>query len=188
MPDWHGAKVMWVDWMLDSCCDFQLWHQPWPWSWIFNVNFLNSCIREVYESIGCYTYSGTLSYVLGFTRSTFEHAVSQEWEDLEPKGCESIGCQTHILTLNFDLTHDLDLGFSRSVFEIAVSQEREGRSTWNERDMTESIGCYTYNVTLSYDLEFEGQNLKSTIIGIRGWIDMEPKRCESIGCWTQVLT
>ena len=29
--------------------------------------------------------------------------------DMEPKGCESIRCQTHIM--NFDLTHGLDLGF-----------------------------------------------------------------------------
>ena len=39
------------------------------------------------------------------------------------------------MTLNFDLTHDLDLEFSRSIFKIAVSQEREGRSAWNERDV-----------------------------------------------------
>ena len=35
-----------------------------------------------------------------------------------------------------DLTHDLDLEFSTSNFEIAVSQESEGRSIWNERDMS----------------------------------------------------
>ena len=29
---------------------------------------------------------------------------------------------------------------------------------------------------------------KSFIIAIRGWIDMEPKECESIGCWPQVVT
>ena len=35
------------------------------------------------ESIGCYTYFVTLSYDpdLGFSRSNFENAVSQEWED-----------------------------------------------------------------------------------------------------------
>ena len=36
------------------------------------------------------------------------------------KGCESIECYTHIVTSNFDLTHDLDLGFSRLNIEIAV--------------------------------------------------------------------
>ena len=35
---------------------------------------------------------------------------------MKPKGCESIGCWTQVVTLNFDLTHDLDLGFSRSIF------------------------------------------------------------------------
>ena len=56
---------------------------------------------------------------------------------MEPKGYESIGCYTHIVTLNFDLTHDLDLRFSRSIFEIAVSQEWEGRSTWNGQDLSQ---------------------------------------------------
>ena len=40
--------------------------------------------------------------------------------DMERKGCESIKCQTHIATSNFDLTHDLNLGFSRLNIEIAV--------------------------------------------------------------------
>ena len=39
------------------------------------------------------------------------------------------------MTLNFDLTHDLDLEFSMSNFKIAVSQECEGQLTWNEKDM-----------------------------------------------------
>ena len=54
---------------------------------------------------------------------------------MEPKGCESTECWTHVLTLKFDLTHDLDLEFSMSNFKIAVSQEWEGRLTWNEKDM-----------------------------------------------------
>ena len=54
---------------------------------------------------------------------------------MEPKGCESTECRTHVVTLNFDLTHDLDLEFSMSNFEIAVSLEWEGQWTWNEKDM-----------------------------------------------------
>ena len=27
-----------VDWMLDPCCDGQLWPHAWPWPWIFNIN------------------------------------------------------------------------------------------------------------------------------------------------------
>ena len=55
--------------------------------------------------------------------------------DMEQKWCESTGCWTRVVTLNFDLTHDLDLEFSMSNFKIAVSQEWEGRLTWNEKDM-----------------------------------------------------
>ena len=40
--------------------------------------------------------------------------------DMERKGFESTECWTHVVTLNFDLTHDLDLGFSRFNIEIAV--------------------------------------------------------------------
>ena len=29
--------------------------------------------------------------------------------DMEQKGCESIGCETHIVTLNCDITHNVDL-------------------------------------------------------------------------------
>ena len=36
--------------------------------------------------------------------------------DMEQKGFDSIGCEAHIVALNFDLTHDLDLGFLRSIF------------------------------------------------------------------------
>ena len=56
--------------------------------------------------------------------------------DMKRKGCESTECWTHTVTFNFDLTHDLDLEFPTSNFEIAVSQECEGRSTWDEKDMS----------------------------------------------------
>ena len=81
----HGTKGMWVDRMLDSLCDFELWPHPWPW--IFRVNFWNSCISGMggpinmewkgYESIGCYCYYVTLSYDFdhGFWRSNFEKAL-----------------------------------------------------------------------------------------------------------------
>ena len=56
--------------------------------------------------------------------------------DMERKGCESIGCDTHFVTFNFDLNHDIDLGFSMLNFENVVSQECDGRLTWNERDVS----------------------------------------------------
>ena len=56
--------------------------------------------------------------------------------DMEREGCESAECWSYVVTFNFDLTHDLDLKFAMSNFEIAVRQERDGRSTWNGRDMS----------------------------------------------------
>ena len=38
--------------------------------------------------------------------------------DIEQRGCGLIGCKTHIVTLNFDFTHDIDLGFSRSFLKM----------------------------------------------------------------------
>ena len=43
-----------------------------------------------------------------------------KWVDMGPKGCESIGCWTQLVTLNFDLTHDRDLVFSRSNFNSHI--------------------------------------------------------------------
>ena len=59
------------------------------------------------------------------------------------KGCDSIGCWTQVMTLNFDLTHDLDLGFSRSNFNSHIFG-MEGRLTWNERDVS-WIQYWTHN-------------------------------------------
>ena len=54
---------------------------------------------------------------------------------MEWKGCELTECWTHVVTLNFNLTHDLDLEFLMLNFTIAVSQEWEGRLTWKEKHM-----------------------------------------------------
>ena len=94
--DWHGTKGVWVDRMLHPLSDFQRSPHPWPWPWIFKVKFWKGCISGMgwpidmeskgYESIECWTHVVTfnvhLTYDLdlGFSRSNFENAVSQEWE------------------------------------------------------------------------------------------------------------
>ena len=47
MADWHGTKWMWVNRMLDPCCDFQCSPLPWPWPWIFKVKFRNVISQEI---------------------------------------------------------------------------------------------------------------------------------------------
>ena len=84
---WPGIIGMWVDRILDPCCDFQYPHQAWPWPWILKVKFWKCCISGMGGPI-----------------------------DMERKGCELIGCYTHFVTFNFDFNHDPDLGFSRSNF------------------------------------------------------------------------
>ena len=62
------------------------------------------------------------------------HISGMGWPmDMELMGCESIECWTHAVIFNVHLTHDLYFGFSRSNFEKV---EWEGRSTWNERDVS----------------------------------------------------
>ena len=94
--DWHGTKGMWIDRMVHLLCDFQSSPHPWPWPWIFKVKFRKSRIsgmgwpidmeRKGCESIGCYIYFVTFNVHLthdldlGFSRSNFENAVSQEWK------------------------------------------------------------------------------------------------------------
>ena len=147
MADWHGTKAMWIDRMLHPLCDFQHSPHPWPWPWIFEVKFWKS------------------------------HISGMGWPiDMERKGCESIGCYTHFLTLNVHFTHGLDLGFSRSNFENAVSQEWEGRLTWNERDLSRQnvgpmlwLSMFTSSMTLT--LDFQGQILKKSNLrnGLADW-------------------
>ena len=92
------------------------------------------------------------------------------------KGCELIGCYTHFVTFNVQLTHDLDLGFSRSNFENAVSQEWEGKLTWNERDLSRQnvgpmlwLSMFTSSMTLTFD--FQDQILKKSYFrnGMADW-------------------
>ena len=87
--DWQGTKGMWVDRILDQHYVFELWPHPSPWPLIFKVKFWKS------------RNSGTGCPV-----------------DMERKGCELTECWTHVVTVNFDLMHDIDLEFSTSICDI----------------------------------------------------------------------
>ena len=76
----------------------------WSWPWTFKVKLWNSRIPRMGGSI-----------------------------DMGRKGCESIGCWTHYVTLIFNLTHDLGFGFLRLNFQIAIAQDWESQLTWNGR-------------------------------------------------------
>ena len=129
--NWLGTKGMWVDRTLNPHCDFGLWPYSWPWPLIFNVKFLKS--RN--SGMGCPI-------------------------DMERKGCESTECWSHVVTFDFDLTHDLGLEFSMSNLEIAVSQEWEGRLTWSERDTCRKGVIPTlWPWAMTLTLDFQGQIL-----------------------------
>ena len=69
------------------------------------------------------------------------------------------------MTLNYDLTHDLDPWFSRSNFEKVITQEWDAWSTWNERDVSRlNVGPMLWLSTLTspmtWTLNFQRQILK----------------------------
>ena len=182
--DWHGTKETWVDRMLDTHCDFELWPHPWPWPLNFKVKFWKS--RN--SAMGCQI-------------------------DMERKGCESVDrmldspCDFElwphpwpwplIFKVKFWKSHNSGTG-------CPIDMERNGMwvdwmldpcydfqlwphpwpvpwifnvKFWNccipgmagsidmEQKGYESIGCYTYFVTLSYDLDlrFSRSNFKNAV-------------------------
>ena len=135
----------------------------WPWPWVFKVKFWKSCIP------------GT------------------GWQiDIERKVCELIGCQTHFVTLNFDLTHDLDLGFSRSNFKKLYIRNRMvdwhgSKGMWVD-EMSGPLLPLT--VGLNHDLEhgFLRSNFEKSCKSGKGvFIDMGQKGYESLGCLTHCV-
>ena len=97
------------------------------------------------------------------------------------------------MTLNYDLTHDLDPWFSRSNFEKVITQERDARSTWNERDVSRlNVGPKLWLSTLTSPWPgpwiFNVKFWNCCIPGMAGSIDMEQKGYESIGCYTYFVT
>ena len=44
--NWHRTKGIWIDMMLDSLYDLDVWPHPWPWPWIFKVKYWNCCFMN----------------------------------------------------------------------------------------------------------------------------------------------
>ena len=100
--------------------------------------------------------------------------------EVKRKGCESIGCWTHYVTLSY---HP-DLAFPRSNFEkncipgvgwpidMDPNRCKFGPTLWL---------WLTSPITLTLDF----QGLINKKAASQEW---ERKRCESIGCWTQYVT
>ena len=161
MADWHGIKGMWVDRMLDPCCDFQCPPHPWPWPWIFKVNFWKCCISGMEGPI-----------------------------DMERKRCESTGCYTHFVAFNFlSSTMTLTLDFQGQI--LKMSYLRNGMTDWHgmkgiwvDSMLDFQLSPHPWPWVWISKVKF----WKSLILWM-GWpIDMERKGCESIECWTHVVT
>ena len=131
MADWHGMKRMWVDRLLDQLYGLDLWTHPWPWTWIFKVEFSNSHISGIGRQInlewkGCWqdTVLDPLCNLelrpkiqtwlniefLGVSRSNIKIVVFQEWKKRDLNQLDD-GCPC------VTFAHDLDRGFSSLDFE-----------------------------------------------------------------------
>ena len=105
--------------------------------------------------------------------------------DMERKGCESIGCYTHFVTLNGHFTHDLDLGFFKVKFWKCCISGMGGKIDMEQKGF-ESTEFWTHVVTFHvhffHDLDlgfsrsnFEKVNLRNGMAdwhGTKGmWVD-----------------
>ena len=69
--DWHRNKGMWVNRMLDSHCEFQLWPHPWPSPQIFKVKFFISIFLGMGRLIDLEWKRWQLDIMLGAQRRWF---------------------------------------------------------------------------------------------------------------------
>ena len=131
MTDWHGTKGMWVDIVLDPCCDFQRLPHPWPWLWIFKVKVWKCCISRMGWLI-----------------------------DLERKGCESLERWTHGDFQRSPQPWPWPWIFMVKFFN-SNRYECEGSSTSNERDMSwQGVVPTMWPSGITLTLDFQGQILK----------------------------
>ena len=86
--------------------------QLWPWPWIFKLKFK----KELCHRNGTADWHGKMEF-------------------------EAIGYGTHVVSLNYDLTNDLDLGFSRWNIKVSVLM----KGMWVGYD----VGC-TMELTLGH--------------------------------------
>ena len=156
--DWQGTKAMWIDRMLHPLCDCQHSPHPWPWPWIFKVKIWKSRI------------------------SGMGWPIDMEW-----KGCESIGCYTHFVTLNVPSPMTLTLDFQGQILKMLYL--RNGRADWHgtkgiwvDRMLDPCCDFQCSPLPWPWPWIFKVKLWKSRISGM-GWpIDMERKGCESIEC------
>ena len=214
MADWHGMKGMWVDRMLDPCCDFQ--RSPRPCSWIFIVKFWKCCIsgmggliemeQKGCESIGCYTHFVTFNFwaqpwpwpwifKVKFWKSRIWNGVA-DWHGMKGMWVDKV----------LDPCWD----FQRSphpwpwpwIFRVKFWNSRILWMWWPidmERRGCESIECWSHDVTfnvhlfLDFDLGFSWANFEKLLSQEwDGWLtwnkrDVSPQNVR-LTLWLQALT
>ena len=142
----HEAKSKHIDWTLGFKCDHWVWPWPWPWPWIFKVK-----------------------YRIGYI-SVINGAIATK-----RKAYISIYFKTSIVTIGFDLGHDLALGFSRSNMELAISQQKMvqlPRSKKQTHRLNSRLQMWPLGLTLvmTLTLNFQGQ--------ISNWLFLSQKWCD----------
>ena len=158
--------------------------------------------RKGCESIGCYTHFVTSNVHfthdldLGFSRSNFENAVSQEWEgrliwNEKDLSRQNVGPMLWLSMFTSSMTLTLD--FQGQI--LKKSNLRNGMAHWHG-----TKGMWVDRMLHPlYDFEcplhpwlwpwiFKVKYWKCCISGMGGQIDMERKGFEATECWTHVVT
>ena len=157
MADWHGIKRMWIDRMLDPCCDSLMSTSPMT----FTLDFQGQILKKSYLRNGMADWHGrkwmwidrvlhplcvfqhsphpwamtlTLDFLGQILKNSYLRNGMADWHGR--KGIWVDRMLDPCWAFNVLLFHDLDLGFSRSNFEKVVSQDWDGRLTWNEREVS----------------------------------------------------
>ena len=154
------------------------------------------------ESIKCWTHVLTFNvhlthYLdLGFSRSDFEKVLFYEWDgwltwNERDVSRQNVGPMLWLSNYTSPMTLTLDFQgqiFKKSYLRNGLADWHGIKGMWVDKmlDPCSDFQCPPH--PLPWPWIFKVKFLKSHISGM-GWpIDMELKGCESIKCWTHVLT
>ena len=165
MTDWHGIKGMWVDRMLGPCCDFQCPPHLWPWPWIFQ----GQTLKMLYLRNGRADWHGTKGMWVDRMLNTL--CDFQLWPKPWP--------WPWIFKVNFRKSH----------IRNGMADWHGMKGMWVDRMLDPCCDFQLSPYLWPWPWIFKVKFKKKSLILWMGWpIDLERKGCESIECWTHVVT
>ena len=164
MADWHGIKGMWVDRMLDPCCDFQC---P-PSLMTLTLDFQGQILKMLYLRNGMADWHGTKGM----------------WVDRMLDPCCDFQCPPSPMTLTLDFQGQI---LKMLYLRNGMADWHGTKGMWVDRMLHPLCDFQLWPQLWPWPWIFKVKFWKSCISGM-GWpIDLGWKGCESIECWTHVV-